>query len=49
MQLQLATRKKAKVKMALQGPSGAGKTYSALLFSLRTLPKEDQKEIMPLL
>lgn len=31
MQLQTANRKKAKIKMALQGPSGAGKTYSALL------------------
>jgi hypothetical protein len=31
MQLQLATRQKAKIKMALQGPAGAGKTYGALL------------------
>ena len=33
MQLEFATRKKAKIKMALQGPSGAGKTYSALLLA----------------
>ena len=31
MQLQKASRKKAKIKMALQGPSGSGKTMSALL------------------
>lgn len=31
MKLQTATRKRAKVKMALQGPSGSGKTYSSLL------------------
>ena len=31
MQLQTAQRKRAKIKMALQAPSGAGKTYSALL------------------
>jgi hypothetical protein len=30
MKLQTATRKKAKIKMALQGPSGSGKTYSSL-------------------
>lgn len=33
MQLQQASRKKAKIKMALQGPSGAGKTKSALLIA----------------
>lgn len=33
MQLQTAQRKNAKIKMALQGPSGAGKTYSALLIA----------------
>jgi hypothetical protein len=33
MQIQLATRQKVKIKMALQGPSGAGKTYSALLLA----------------
>ena len=33
MQLQTANRKKAKIKMAIQGPSGAGKTYSALLIA----------------
>lgn len=33
MQLQTAKRKNAKIKMALQGPSGAGKTYSALLLA----------------
>ena len=33
MQLQKATRKRAKIKMALQGPSGSGKTYSALLLA----------------
>ncbi len=31
MQLQTAERKKARIKMALQGTSGSGKTYSALL------------------
>jgi hypothetical protein len=31
MQLELATRKRAKIKMALQGPSGSGKTMGALL------------------
>jgi hypothetical protein len=31
MQLQKASRKKAKIKLGLQGPSGSGKTYSALL------------------
>jgi hypothetical protein len=30
MILQKATRKRAKIKMALQGPSGSGKTYSSL-------------------
>lgn len=30
MQLQTAQRKRAKIKMGLTGPSGAGKTYSAL-------------------
>ena len=30
MKLQTATRKKAKIKMALQGPSGSGKSYSSL-------------------
>lgn len=33
MQLQKASRKRAKIKMALQGPSGSGKTYSALLLA----------------
>ena len=33
MQLQQASRKKAKIKLGLQGPSGSGKTYSALLLS----------------
>jgi hypothetical protein len=31
MQLQKATRKKARIKMALQGPSGSGKTMSSLM------------------
>ncbi len=31
MKLEKASRKKAKIKMALQGPSGSGKTYSSLL------------------
>lgn len=30
MKLKLATRKRARIKMALQGPSGSGKTYSSL-------------------
>lgn len=33
MELQKASRKKAKIKMGLQGPSGAGKTMSALLIA----------------
>jgi hypothetical protein len=33
MKLQTAARKRAKIKMGLQGPSGAGKTYSALLIA----------------
>lgn len=33
MQLHKATRKRAKIKMALQGPSGSGKTYSSLLIA----------------
>lgn len=33
MQLQKASRKKAKIKMCLLGPSGSGKTYSSLLLA----------------
>ena len=33
MQLQQASRNKAKIKMALQGPSGSGKTMSAILIA----------------
>ena len=33
MQLQIASRRKAKLKCALQGPSGSGKTKSALLIA----------------
>ena len=33
MELRKAQRKQAKIKMALQAPSGAGKTYSALLLA----------------
>jgi hypothetical protein len=33
MKLQTAQRKRAKIKMGLQGPSGAGKTYSSLLIA----------------
>lgn len=33
MQLQQASRKNAKIKLALQGPSGSGKSYSALLMA----------------
>lgn len=33
MQLNKASRKKAKIKMCLQGPSGSGKTYSSLLLA----------------
>lgn len=33
MKLQTATRKRAKIKMALQGPSGSGKTYSSILIA----------------
>jgi hypothetical protein len=31
MQLRVSSKKQAKIKLALQGCSGAGKTYSALL------------------
>jgi archaellum biogenesis ATPase FlaH len=30
MKLQTSARKRAKIKMALQGPSGSGKSFSAL-------------------
>lgn len=30
MKLQTATRKRARIKLAVQGPSGSGKTYSSL-------------------
>ena len=33
MEIRKAARKQAKIKLALQGPSGAGKTYSALLLA----------------
>jgi hypothetical protein len=33
MQLQLATRKKVKIKMSISAPTGFGKTYSALLLA----------------
>lgn len=33
MQLQVASRKKAKIKMAISSPTGFGKTYSALLIA----------------
>ena len=33
MELQKASKKKAKIKMALQGPSGSGKTMSSLLIA----------------
>jgi len=33
MKLETASRKKAKIKLALQGPSGSGKTMSALLIA----------------
>lgn len=33
MQLQQASRRKAKIKLCLQSPSGGGKTYSALLIA----------------
>jgi Rad3-related DNA helicase len=33
MELRNATRKQAKIKLALQGPAGSGKTYSALLLA----------------
>ena len=34
MQLRQSERKKAKIKMALQGSAGSGKTYSSLLLAL---------------
>ena len=33
MQLRKAERKQAKIKLAIEAPSGAGKTYSALLIA----------------
>ena len=33
MQIQKAQRKKAKIKLGIQGPSGAGKTVGALLIA----------------
>ena len=33
MNLRQSERKRAKIKMALQGSAGAGKTYSALLLA----------------
>ena len=44
MQLQTASRKQAKIKLAIQGPASSGKTYSALLLAyfLLTLPSECQ-------
>lgn len=33
MQLQVATRKKSKLRLNISGPSGSGKTYSALLMA----------------
>ena len=33
MQLQTAQRKRAKIKMAIQSPSGGGKSYSSLLIA----------------
>lgn len=40
MQLRKATRKKAKLRIGLAGPSGAGKTYSALLLASGIAPWE---------
>ena len=33
MQLRQSERRKAKIKMALQGSAGSGKTYSSLLLA----------------
>jgi CO dehydrogenase nickel-insertion accessory protein CooC1 len=33
MQIRKAQRKKARIKMAIQGPSGSGKSYSSLLLA----------------
>lgn len=38
MQLEQATRKKARIRLGLQGPSGSGKTYSALLLAYGLCP-----------
>jgi len=43
MLLQPAQRKKAKMKLGIQGPSGAGKTFSALLIAFGLT--EDWKKI----
>lgn len=39
MSFQKATRKQAKLRMALAGPSGSGKTYSALLIAQGLVPQ----------
>ena len=32
-ELRISSKKRAKIKMALEGPSGSGKTYSSLLLA----------------
>ena len=43
MQLRKSERKKAKIKMALQGSSGSGKTYSSLLLAQGITNKDFSK------
>ena len=44
MELKKSQRSKAKIKMALQAPSGSGKSYSALLLA-QGLTKGDFSKI----
>lgn len=44
MELRQSERKRAKIKMALQGPAGAGKTYSAILLA-KGLVKGDLSKV----
>ena len=45
MQIQTASRKRSKIRLALQGPSGSGKTYSALLVA-KGMAKEWNKIVV---
>ncbi len=43
MNLRQSSKKQAKIKLALQGCAGSGKTYSAQTFSQWSLPRPDGK------